>query len=317
MTSLLTPQHRAHLQEKGWVVIPDILASNQVQNCRDGLWEWLERLSDGKVKQHNPKTWKPFNRWPTNMHGLFQHFRAGHLKVVWALRQYPPLVQIFADLWNVHPEELLVSFDGLALTVPGHRRSNWGHTDQAPNKKDLCCVQGQIVLYNSGENDGGLVVWDKSHLAHEGYFKSIGNKSGNNWYKFPPGVLNEIEIDGSHYLIRNKNQKLPMPRTKICAPAGSLILWDSRTFHQGEQPAGKIPRSAIFVCYTPRTWATENNLRKKRKAFEEGRMTNHWPHIIKLFPKDPHNYGKPQLQWKPEMIGREELSELGQKLAGF
>jgi hypothetical protein len=37
--------------------------------------------------------------------------------------------------------------------------------------------------------------------------------------------------------------------------------------------------------------ATESDLKKKRKYFEEQRMTSHWPHKIKVFAKTPRTYG--------------------------
>ena len=55
--------------------------------------------------------------------------------------------------------------------------------------------------------------------------------------------------------------------------------------------------------------------KKKKKAFEEMRMTTHWPHKPKLFPKMPRTYGNviPPV----EDISPPVLTELGRKLAGF
>ena len=66
---------------------------------------------------------------------------------------------------------------------------------------------------------------------------------------------------------------------------------------------------------TPRKLATDANLRKKRKAFTELRMTTHWPHKPKLFPVHPRTYGGPI----PNICDIEPpiLTELGKKLAGF
>ena len=45
------------------------------------------------------------------------------------------------------------------------------------------------------------------------------------------------------------------------------------------------------------------------------RMTSHWPHNVKLFPKYPRTYGKeiPEI----EKLDPPILSEQGKKLAGF
>ena len=43
---------------------------------------------------------------------------------------------------------------------------------------------------------------------------------------------------------------------------------------------------------TPRSLATKKELEKRKKAFNELRMTSHWPHKVRLFPKNPQTYGK-------------------------
>jgi hypothetical protein len=56
-------------------------------------------------------------------------------------------------------------------------------------------------------------------------------------------------------------------------------------------------------------------MKKKREAFDEMRMTSHWPHKIKLFPKMPRTYGA---EVKPVVdLEKPVLNELGRKLAGF
>jgi len=61
--------------------------------------------------------------------------------------------------------------------------------------------------------------------------------------------------------------------------------------------------------------ATEANLKKKRKAFEEERTTNHWPHLPKLFGKKPRTYGKEILHI--QSVSKPTVNELGKRLAGY
>ena len=66
---------------------------------------------------------------------------------------------------------------------------------------------------------------------------------------------------------------------------------------------------------TPRSKCSVKDLEKKKKAFEEMRMTTHWPHKPKLFPKSPRTYGN---EIPPILdIPKPELSHLGMKLSGF
>jgi hypothetical protein len=53
-------------------------------------------------------------------------------------------------------------------------------------------------------------------------------------------------------------------------------------------------RCIVYVCYQPRSYITARNLAKKQKAFDEYRMTTHWPASkIELFSKTWRTYGQP------------------------
>jgi hypothetical protein len=65
----------------------------------------------------------------------------------------------------------------------------------------------------------------------------------------------------------------------------------------------------------PRKLSNPLNIKKKQKAFQEMRMTTHWPCKIKLFPKNPRTYGK--VQQKSTKLPEPKLTELGKRLAGF
>jgi poly-beta-hydroxyalkanoate depolymerase len=48
----------------------------------------------------------------------------------------------------------------------------------------------------------------------------------------------------------------------------------------------------------PRNFATKKQLDKRLIAFENTRMTTHYLHKAKLFPKIPQTYGKPLMNIK-------------------
>jgi len=80
---------------------------------------------------------------------------------------------------------------------------------------------------------------------------------------------------------------------RVTGPPGSLFLWDSRTFHSAVTPLKNTNRRrlVVYVCMAPQIWATANQLKKKKKAFEEYRSTSHWPLKSLLFGA-PRTYGK-------------------------
>ena len=98
-----------------------------------------------------------------------------------------------------------------------------------------------------------------------------------------------------------------------------MVLWDSRLMHCGREPTKgrekENTRCVAYVCMTPRFFAKQSQLTKKQKAFNELRLTTHWPHRVKLFAKVPRLYGNPV----PNVTDIEApvLNELGKKLAGF
>ena len=101
--------------------------------------------------------------------------------------------------------------------------------------------------------------------------------------------------------------------------AGSLVMWDSRTVHQGIESRRDREnpniRCVVYVCYQPRSLADEDDLALKQKAFKDRRMTTHWPAKVKLFDELPRMHGRaiPPVRTQPMPV----LSELGEKLAGF
>lgn len=105
----------------------------------------------------------------------------------------------------------------------------------------------------------------------------------------------------------------------IKCPAGSIVLWDSRTIHCGRECHKERVkpnfRGISYVCMKPRSLSSNSDIEKKRKAFNSKRTTSHWPNKVKLFSKNPRTYGK-----ELPLINNIEdpvLTELGKKLAGF
>ena len=105
----------------------------------------------------------------------------------------------------------------------------------------------------------------------------------------------------------------------VKAKAGSLVLWDSRTMHQGIQSVknrpNPKPRCVVYICMKPRSGATEEDLDAKRACLADGRMTTHWPYPVSPFKMMPRTYGKDvsHIVWPDEPA----LTPLGKRLAGF
>ena len=98
-----------------------------------------------------------------------------------------------------------------------------------------------------------------------------------------------------------------------------MVLWDSRTIHCGAEPIKgrhhKTFRNVSYISMMPRKLATQANIDKKIKAFNNLRTTSHWANRAKLFSTMPRTYGGPVPNVK--QINPPVLTELGKQLAGY
>ena len=296
-----------HLREHGWAVVGNVLTPKKVDTYVGRMWSWFEQLGTG-IDRNDPATWRG-DAWPRNIHGILQHYRCGHAQFVWDIRTEPKVVGSFSKLWSVEPDQLLTSFDGFCFMKGPAVSKGWPHWDQGSSKQGLQAVQGLVTLTSvESDADGGLVVWDKSHTLHADYWREYGIKSGGDWYKVPEDHMKSME------------REYDIKRVVVKAPAGSLILWDSRTIHHNQPPAKGNPkqRACVYVCMTPRAKATPKNIEKRQSAFTNLRMTTHWPHTVRLFPENPRHYGKLEALSKFKLrVSPPVLSKLGLRLAGF
>lgn len=175
------------------------------------------------------------------------------------------------------------------------------------------CIQSWVTANDVHVDDATLAVLEGSHKLHGEFAKVYdiwdSSKTHNSdWYK-----LTQREL--SWYTIEKK-----CPLVRITCNAGDMVLWDSRTIHCGVEPIkgrknGPNFRNVVYTCYTPRALATPAILKKRIKAHEDMRTTNHWPHKPKLFTKYPRTYGNalPNVQTAP----KPKLTPLGRRLVGY
>ena len=149
------------------------------------------------------------------------------------------MLEAFAKLWNTN--ELLVSFDGINITLPNPERTQtepWPHIDQSPKRQGLVCAQGLMNFAPNGAEDGGLVVVRGSHNLTQGFFKKhpevIGRETWGpeDWFGF---TQEEVE-----WFINSGCEVV-----KVCADPGDLVIWDSRTIHYNKVPSSEQIRCII------------------------------------------------------------------------
>ena len=158
------------------------------------------------------------------------------------------------------------------------------------------------------ENDATLTFLEGSNKFHGEFARRFDIGDTGDWYVVS-GRKKQMDFF--------KEEKKCVEKCIKC-PAGSLVLWDSRTIHFGlpAQPARADLnfRCVVYICMLPRSVSNEKEIEKKKRAFEQMMTTSHWPNKITTFStgnflSNPKNPVQP--------MQRPELNSLGYKLAGF
>lgn len=254
------------LDEKGYCVVPNVLTPDEVAYAYDLFKKWQKTIPN-----HNR------THAILNPHGIYKYHEAGHTRHAWFIRTRPALQNVFKTLWDT--DDLIVSFDGGCYIPANCRREDncWTHTDQAPSVKGRQCYQGFVALTSNTERT--FVCYEGTHKIHERYFQEKNITHSKNWHLIPAGELRAASA------AKRVNH----------VPAGALVLWDSRTFHQNRygDPNSGEERLVQYVCYLPRNHPkhTKKIAEKRQKYFAERRTTSHWPAPVHVNGKQPQTYG--------------------------
>ena len=194
------------LKEKGFAIVYDVLRESEIRDKIQKVYKWQKSIPNYD-KIHNM----------IDPHSIHKYHNAGHTDFAWELRTNPKILEIFGGIWGT--EDLIVSYDGncfMSEKLKKYDGKCWTHTDQSQSKPNLECYQSFISLTNNKSRT--LIVYESSHKLHKRYFDDRNIKSSKDWHKIDPDYLKEI----SH-----------LKRT-LEVPAGALVIWDSRTFHQNQ-----------------------------------------------------------------------------------
>lgn len=264
-------QIKYNLDTFGYCIIPNSLDPNEIFQAKEMFYDWIDSIPNFDFI-HNK----------INPHNILKYHQVGHQEFAWYLRTKPQIIQIFADLWNTTINNLVVSFDGACYIKQNNSKFNtkcWTHTDQSPKQKGLVCYQSFISLTDNIYNT--LIVYEGSHKLHKEYFKSINKENDSkNWHIIQKSFLDSIK----------HTKKI------LNVPKGSLVIWDSRTFHQNIH-SNKEERIVQYISMLPKNHSknTPSQQKKRLKYFNQLRTTSHWPYTIKVNSLQPQTYGNSEL----------------------
>jgi ectoine hydroxylase-related dioxygenase (phytanoyl-CoA dioxygenase family) len=309
---------RETVAKYGVAIVPDILDKGELKSMRNGMWDFLEHITQNEtlpISRWNTKSWREFSKLYPKHSMLLQNWQIGHSQYVWDIRQNPKVAEVFSKIWECEPDDLVSSFDGASVHFPpeltrkGWFRKLWYHTDQSFLNPEFNCIQSWVTAHDVNEGDATLSFLEGSNKFHSEFQKEFHITDKSNWFK-----LSDEEKHIPFY------KSLGCEEKKIKCKKGSMVFWDSRTIHCGSEPLKNREkmnmRNIVYICMMPRSLATPSIMKKRIKAFEEVRMSSHWPAKgFKLFPVNPRTYGGdlPNTEDVTDPI----LTDLGRKLVGY
>jgi len=279
------------LDEWGFVVIENCLS---LEECKHAETLMNTDLSNSV----NDKWLKPHPEGKSSLYQVLKDFREGkelfpkysipglakkgflclaglpHGKFAWALRTNPIVRSIYAELYGCKERELCVSLD-----IPfynSYAKSNaqtdiWCHADQNINVDigSSNIYQGILYVWDStNEMTSNTVVIPKSHKDEylrllSAIPESMYNGHSNMYFdRIPDETERDLMLD----IWREKARRIPVP-------AGGLLIFNSRTIHQGYQGGLRLAQT---ICWEKKTIRSEEAYMRKLQACIMLFPTTHW-----------------------------------------
>ncbi|KAI9661857.1 MAG: hypothetical protein M1821_009096 [Bathelium mastoideum] len=267
---------RDDFHKNGFAIIRNVISRERAAYYRQRQIDWLQSFKLG-FDPNNEETWTQEHLPVSFKGGMYFAYSSTHEDFVWEARMEPGVQKAFSDLWDT--DELLVSFDGMNVTLPRQKDltwSPWPHCDQNPRKKGLHCVQGLLNYAPNGPKDGGLLLMKGSSKLYDEFFQETRAMAKHE--DAPPDELEFRDL----FIFTEQDVKWfedhGCELIKTCLEPGDLVLWDSRTMHYACWPEGQQIRHAQYICMTPAKFAAKEDRELKAQLFKEFQGTTHWPH---------------------------------------
>lgn len=207
-----------------------------------------------------------------------------HGSFAWGARMLPRVRRVYAVLHDT--EELVSSCDNSFFAPPAHRKEAanrvLAHVDQnayddrfkderGRNLGEWDVYQGILYVWGSVEEHASTtVVWPGSHKAPYDTMMADDKvqKAGKQGRHFT-----QINSMGNRAEAGRLMAGFNEASRRLVAPAGSLVLWSSKTVHQGWRGG---PRLAQPVCWEPVARRPPEARERKLRLCALGLPSTHW-----------------------------------------
>lgn len=322
------------LDNKGVAIVTGVLSAQDIRTLEQKMKEDLAELvdSDRVGASASPslvKTWerareRGVGAWPAaaladlGVKGRFQERGLPHGRFAWGARLLPAVRRVYAELHACAEEDLVASCDNSFVAnhqaVAQTTNASWPHVDQNDNETRFKCRDWKVyqsILYvwpSDVPRASTTVVWPGSHLP-----ETYG------LYMNDPAIKIRMSGSGTHFTPIDKCtegdardrllQGWRAHARRIPVPAGSLLVWSSRTTHQGWSGG---PRLAQPICWEPRTRRSELARQRKLRMAALGLPSTHWASLGL-----PHNLSMLSQLQPVAGLGDEKLDKTTQKADTF
>jgi hypothetical protein len=269
------------LKTKGYAVIPSLFTEEECLDFKERVWDFLDSL--GLKRDLNYASIKA-TQLPPHSHGIMHAYRMNHAKPFRELRVNPKVLAVHSRLNG--SSCLVSSLDRVNIKFPGRSyrsQGSWAHVDQNARNLGLRYVQSYVTFNECREDSPQNRFYEGSHLIFEKFFSNRRTeKAGDAWLRLSPE--DRISVV--------KDYKCPL--VKPNCPAGSMVLWDSRTIHDPDEGTDfDSGRLVGYLCYSRCFPGMKQGFKtKKTEAFSNFRATPHAPYPQTLFGKTVRTYDR-------------------------
>ncbi|MGF1701102.1 phytanoyl-CoA dioxygenase family protein [Photobacterium makurazakiensis] len=282
-------EKRAQLAEQGYTVIESVVPASLRQASIDAICDFMA------VDLKDRRTW--YKDDPINDSGSVPMH---HHPAFWQVRQHPDIYHAFAKL--LEEEKLWVTMDRASFKPPCRydleqygNDQNRMHWDYDFRKLDEPVYQGLIYLTDTEKSQGAF-----------GGLPQVYRQIVNNTFH-DPELFDKFTINGLY--LEEVYKFTEEDITRIDAPAGSLVIFDSRLPHGNVCTHHFDPRFVQFI------------------AMYKADSARHVPEVLHQSREERINCyesSRPPAwlrgwrgQFDPEPFKPAELSPLGKKLVGL
>jgi hypothetical protein len=263
---------RRILDTLGFAIVSDVLAADELEFVERQFADDLRSIIDVErstaPEKVRPLLEDPVHNWPLSHVSIGTKFASDyglpHGRAAWYCRSHPQVKRVFEPLFGT--PNLCVGMDNVFFnnepSVPGTNAASqfnlWPHADQnvlLEPQGQMECFQGVVYVWPANDDTSATVVWPRSHRlvypelmtrTFRGHFCSMGKED---------------------YADFAANAR------RIPVPAGAMLLWNSKTVHQGIKGGARL---AYPLCFEPTARRPRHALKSKVKCVQQGCPTSHW-----------------------------------------